>query len=242
MNLGKFTRGAAIAAFATSALVANAQASASVYFNQFGDAAAATPATIDVLAGSTVTLSFYLNTAGFGSNLSAISYMVGFDTSTSSTDSASPLGSGITVAHGGTNSAPTGIPLTWDTTSLPGGSVINKFGGGFDASSATRPWGLWTSDLTIGDFGYANATSKHMFNLDFTVSNTLNVGDLRPITIYQSPNNTGAYDTNISDANSVQIFPAKYVANLRVVNPVPEPASFAVLGLGAVALIRRRKK
>jgi hypothetical protein len=243
MILGKFTRGAALAAFATCALVANAQ-SASMYFNKQGDAAGLTPSFIDVAQGTTsVTLSFYVNTSGFAQNIAAVSAMVGFDTTTSSTDTAVPSGNGVTVAHGGTNAAPTGLPLTWDSTNFAGGGVLNKLGGGFDASAATRPWGLWTTDLlVVGDFGFSNATSKHMFDLTLTLDPSFTVGTLRPVTIYKSPANTGAWDSNVSDATGFIAFNPAYSGTIRVVSTVPEPATFAVLGLGAVALLRRRKK
>ena len=245
MNLGKFTRGMAVTAFATCAFAANAQ-SASMYFNKFGDLATATPATIDVLAGSTVTLNFYLNTSGFTNNIAATTVFVGYDTTNTTADTAVAGGSGITVAHGGTNLTPTSIPLAWNTTNFPGGAIINRFGGGYDTTAATRPWGLWTSNLNVAsDYGFSNTSARMMFSLDVTVSNTLSVGTLRPITIYKSPTNAGAWDSSVADSTfptAVNAFPPTYVANLHVVSPVPEPASFAVLGLGLIALVRRRKK
>ena len=247
MNLGIFTRGAALTAFASCAFFANAQTppTASMYWNKQGDAATAAPTFVDVTAGSTVTLSFYLNTANFATNLAGVSAMIGFDTSTSTGAGATPAGSGITIAHGGTNASPTGIPLVWNTSPFGGGFIINQFGGGFDATANPRPFGLWTANQTVTDFSYANSLNVRMFDLTFTVSNSLVAGDLRPITIYKSPNNSGAWDSNVSDSTSPlakTAFAPTYVANLRVVNPVPEPAAIAVLGIGAVALLRRRKK
>ena len=240
MNLGKFTRGLAVIAFATCTIAANAQA-ASMYFNKSGDLATATPALIDVLAGSTVTLNFYLNTSGFSSNISSVEAFVGFDTTNTTGTAAAPAGTGLTVAHGGTNTAPTAVPLTWNTTNFPGAAPTNQFGGGWNVTAATRPFGLATTIFTVGDYGFSNTSARMMFSLDVTVSNTLGVGTLRPITLYTGPDGVGAWEDSVSNGVAV-IFPQTYVANLRVVSPVPEPASFAVLGLGMIALVRRRKK
>ena len=171
-----------------------------------------------------------------------MSAMIGFDTTTSTGEGAAATGnSGITVTHSGTNGSPTSINgFAWDSTNFGGGFVINKFGGGFDPSSNQRPWGLSTFTGAVGDFGFKDAASRHMFDITFSVDAGLTAGTLRPITIFGVPSTPTAWDSEVSDGTltaSVQT----YIANLRVVSPVPEPASFAVLGLGAVALIRRRK-
>lgn len=234
---GKLRRTTLIVAFLGGSVLANAQ-TASMWFNKFGDSSSLQPSTIEVLPGSTVKLSVYLSTASFANNLSAINVMFGYDSTTSTGTSAVPAGSGLTVAYGGTNSSPTGVPITWNTAGLPGGSVLNKFGGGNDSSSSARPFGLWTSILNIGDFGFANTPAIKLFDIDVTVSNTLTNGTLRPITIYSAPTHNGTYDSSVSDSASINRFPATYVANLQV---VPEPASMAAVGLGVALLARRRK-
>ncbi len=232
MNLGNVTRGAALAVFAVSALTANAQ-SVSMWWNKQGDAAATQPATVDVLAGSTVTLSFYMSTSNFTGGITQVYSMVGFDTTTSMGNSASPAGSGITLNGS----------VAWDTTSLPGGSNLGDTLGGGYGTSGTRPYGVWASYVrNTGNFGFTNSSNLHIFDVTLNVSNTLTAGTLRPVTIFSAPSLPGFYDTEVWDTNNLAAAPQTYVANLRVVNPVPEPASLAALGIGAAALLRRRKK
>jgi hypothetical protein len=245
MNLGKVTRGTAIVVLAASAFVANAQ-SASFWWNKQGDASNLMPATVDVVAGQTITLSVYLSTSGFSNNIANVSTMFGFDSATSTGSGATPAGSGLSVAHGGTNAAPTGIPITYGSN-FAGGAELNTFGGGWDTTAAARPFGLWTSTGKFtGDFGFSNTAAVKVFDIAVTVSNSLAVGSVRPITLYASPQFVGSingnWDSSVSDTNTLMAFPQSYVANLRVVDPVPEPASMAALGLGVVALIKRRKK
>ncbi len=84
------------------------------------------------------------------------------------------------------------------------------------------------------DFNYTDSTSEEFFGTGGTATNwtkydftaNLNLSKtLSSITVYGNSGGTTLYDD--------------FVLNT---NPVPEPASFAVLGLGAFALLRRRKK
>ena len=238
MNLGTLTRFAALAAFSSSAIFANAQ-TVSMWWNKTGDAAVAAPGSfLDVQQGTaSVNLSVYMTTAGFNFNLQNVSVMFGYDTTTTGGASAVAGGSGLSV----TNVA---APV-WNSAGLANGSVFAGSFGGATAPSGSRPWGLWETYVAgFGqDFGVSNVSALKLYSIQLNLAPTLVAGDVRDVSIVASnPIGAGAYDSNVSDIQNNVRNASTYTARIRIVNTVPEPATFAVLGLGAFALLRRRKK
>ena len=164
--------------------------------------------------------------------------MLGYDTTTTYGNSAVANGSGLTVSS---LSSP-----VWNTAGLPTGALFGgSFGGAMAPGTNVRPWGLFETYAASfpNDFGFSNTTALKLYSVTINIANTLVAGDTRDISVVASdPIGLGSFDSNVSDTNSLVLSAPTYTAKLRIVSAVPEPASFAVLGLGAVALLRRRKK
>jgi hypothetical protein len=237
MISGKGMRILAVAAALGAFSVANAQ-SVNMWFNQAGSAAG-TMGDIELPVGtSSVTLSFYYTTSGVGPT-TVVSSMVGFTDTTSTGEGASATSNGVTVPSSGTGTS-TSVPgLAWNPTF----SGIQTRVGGAMASSGTRPFGIWTSALNLtSTFPNSDGTNTRMFDLTFNLDPSFTEGTVRPITVY-GVGTADQWNSGVLNETAISpIVPQSYVANLRIVNPVPEPATMAALGLGALALMRRRRK
>jgi hypothetical protein len=221
MNLGKLNRYGVLMVVAGVASVSSAQSIVG-WFNVQGSASTSQPSTIFVTPGSTVTLSVYIRTTGMANTIFNIGSMIGYDTATSTGLSATAAGSGITAAN----------PV-WASGF---GTATNLTGGGSQASGS-RPYGKFTSVFTTGTFTTSDNADIRLYDITLTVSNTLANGSIRPVTLHNGGSDSWSSFV-FRDGQSSQENIGAYTANLQV---VPEPATLAVLGLGALALRRRRK-
>jgi hypothetical protein len=232
----------AVSAFAMAG-VASAQ-SVSFWYNELGAAAPDQPGVINVVSGSSITLSVYLKTTGAGP-LNGINCMFGFSTTT--------IGG---LDHAGANRDDAGSPLAnetafaWTQSDLTTGQLFaDTAGGGGPADGVSRPWGYWAStgmfDPNNTSATFANTGDGVNFHFaDITLSILAPAGSDIPINIWSFPatENFASAVTYPSGVTSLSVLPsAPYTGTVHVV-AVPEPASIAILGIGAAALIRRRRK
>jgi hypothetical protein len=222
MNLGKFNRFGALVVVAGIAGVSSAQTVTS-WFNLQGSASSSQPSTIAVMPGDTLTLSVYIRTTGVGSNIFNIGSMFGYDTTTSTGMSAVAGGSGITATN------PVWAGGFGSPTTLTGGGM---------AASGSRPFGKFTSVFTTGTFSTADNTDIRLYDITLTVSNSLVNGDSRTLTLFNGGGDSWS-SFIFRDGQTAQDNIANYSATLQV---VPEPATMAAVGLGILALRRRRNR
>jgi hypothetical protein len=217
--------GTALAMFAQ----ASAQSSVNFWFNSFGDTNTNQPPIINVVSGSTATLSVYVKTANVGA-LSGINMLFGYSTSTTSGGSATPAD---TKASFNT--------WTWAQTDLLNGQAQAQTGGGGGPSSGTsRPWGYFVSTLNLSSTFGGTGDGVNFKIGDIKLNINATPGNTIPINIW-SFGTTDFFASAVVNGQSNEFFPAQpYTATLNVV-AAPEPASLAVLGLGALAFIRRRR-
>lgn len=212
-----------VGAFVVLSGVASAQ-SVVFWTNVAGDASSNTPSTILVSPNSTVTLSVYTRTTGVGPLVLA-SVLAGYTTSTSQFSGATPVANGVTF-----NS------LAW-APAFSSDALATIQGGGAGSGSGSRPYGAYAvSFKSSGDFGTTDGSDVRLFNITLNIG-SLAAGTIVPFSLYSA--NSSNYSSAVAGTNLTEVFPASSATtNLQV---VPEPATLAVLGIGALALRRRRK-
>jgi hypothetical protein len=209
---------------------AAAQTSVQYWFNSFGDTATNQPAVINVTSGSTAKLTVYLKTAGGIGPLSGINVLFGYSTATSTGSSATPANTNATF-----NS------FSWGQSDLTSSQAFaGQGGGGGPAGGTSRPYGLFASTFTLGTFS-GTGDGVNFKVMDVTLNINAAPGTDIPISIW-SFGSTDNYASAVVNSNSAEFFPSQpYTATLHVAG-VPEPTTMAALGLGAIAMIRRRRR
>jgi hypothetical protein len=219
-----------LAATALCAIYGQAAAgvqSVNFWFNSLGDPTSSMPSSINVTSGTDVTFAVYVRTQGIGP-LSAVSTLFGYSTATSMGPSATPADTNASF-----------VSFTWANSSLSGGQLFGApAGGGGVASGSSRPYGLSAQAGSFSTFtGSGDNLDYHLF--DVTLHINASSGTI-PINLW-SVQGVDAFTSNVSDASGNTFYPTQpYTATLNV-QSVPEPASMAILGIGALALIRRRR-
>jgi hypothetical protein len=144
------------------------------------------------------------------------------------------LGSVMTDYQFGIDGNPTGAPLTvsvfnWDGENGPTGAALY---------STTLTWPGSTGDVILSGINVGMTTGNHYgVVVDLKGSTSLSVhytGDKTG-----NPTGHGFWKNDVDPTWTS--FPTLDTEFKATFSSVPEPASFAVLGLGALALVRRRK-
>lgn len=216
-----------------------AQSSVGFYFNGTGNIADNGTSDIIVSANSTVTLSVYYTVgAGFGNELE-ISTLLGFTTATVTGGGPGALANnGVSFTA---NTAGDTTKFVWATAPYAAGNnplatpYNPSIGGG--NGTGTRPAGIWAD--TSGTFSDVGATK--LYDVKLNIGN-LSAGTLIPVDILAANSaNVGFYNSYVQNANFGYSVPSgDFIRNLKIAG-VPEPATLAVLGLGILALRRRRR-
>lgn len=203
-----------------------------------------------------------------GISLVASSHASLFNTTTFTTfnsDGASPSLTPIYTTNGDTYTASfTGatitsgkwLDITWwhtfDTTqttanspaSAPYSQVTQTMSGFVRQLSGTGP-ATFTASLTentLNPGGGGMGSSNPVFNFSQTVGTQWVPFSFSATTIFSSPMISGFSQKDNLLVNTSSGVEVEITSISQNYTPVPEPASMAVLGLGAAALIRRRRK
>ncbi len=163
-----------------------------------------------------------------------------------------PVNRLISDANGFNYSAPNphsgGGGTSWWTTAVGSTPVTLTFD--FNSPQQIGAVGIWDyasyspSDWNIKLFSGSNGTGTALLDQDFSLTpnssnnvsvfNGIDLADTAGVSsVVLTARNDGSYGSGLSEV---------YFSNTTISAPVPEPSSAALLGLGGLALILRRRK
>jgi hypothetical protein len=167
-------------------------------------------------------------------NLSAVTF-VGFDTSNSEGIGATPLDGKFGLnpdAAGAISNTNSHYPFVFGTES--GGATLV----GSDPNSV-RPYGIEAFMGISGDAYDPGLTPVHLFDISFS-NLGLTAGQSYNLVLWDAGQDTQS--TTYLDGGADILRPGRSEVLTVTVGAVPEPASIIALGLGAAALLRRRRR
>ncbi len=234
MKFQFFRTGLAAAAIIVSGVAAAQSApSIDVWFNKTGNTAHS--GTISATAGSTLSLTVYFTTTNFTASggLSQLGAMLGFSSSLTSGAAAVPTDPRLTY-----------VPASfgYNNASYTASNFFNGLGGGSGPGSGTaRPYGYAADIFSAGSIANTDGIINSYYSLSVTVAaNAAGQTITVPLYVDTVDTNPGTFST-YAYAGSTKVIPTQFSANI-VVAATPEPATMAVLGLGLLAVVRRRRK
>jgi len=220
---------------AVAGIMGSASAHVTFYFAEKGTTNKITDLNIGGI-GSTFDLTVCMQIVGFQFPVSAVDAFVGFDKTNSNQSTATPqdgkIGLNGTLSAAITNFN-ANLPIRM--RGLTGGETKVGFGDG-----SVRPYGV---DVNLfADFG-----SEFDFGNDpvalFDISlKNLNLGNGTYQLVLWDAGQGAVNTTMITNLNGDIYRPGDWAGTLTLHAPVPEPASLIALGLGASALLMRRRK
>lgn len=216
----------ALASLASLAALATAHAGTNVYF---GDSAGNAVTSLAAPAvGSTFTLSVW-----YSSTVEVI-------------DGETFLGYGLTDTAGA--GATPSSSLLVDLASTPAASVSaapgilltapQRAGAGLGDPAGPRSYGLDLGTIN-SNFDLLPTAGTRLFDVTFK-NLGLTAGKSQVLSFFTSPTASG-YKTVFYDTNAVEVTPTGGSLTVSAA-PVPEPTTLAAVGLGALAVLRRRKR